>query len=436
VKSILAALLFLIAHPCSSIPIGYGDCVLDSVKPAGDRDTLTFSGTSGDVVIVRMARISGDIAVRIEVYDPAWSSMADEWGIAYVSVDTLPLVSTGTHAIVASDYTGFGTGPYGISLQRTFNPGGSSPIGYGATLEDSLTLVTEMNAYTFAADSGDRVTARMSWASGGILPYLRAFDPAGRMVAEDFSYPKPMIDTLLLESTGTYTLIACDQYGPWYGSYGLSLQRTFGPEGGDTIAYHYLVEDSITEISQMKAYVFYGIQWELIQARMYQPTQGLTPYLELYTPSGDKYAEDWGTIEAIIGTILGSTGWFTILASDHTGPERGGFLLEVQGAGIAEHRQERALRGTAKLLSCFPNPFAGSTVIEYAVALDEDAIVSVCDVAGRMVCTLASGWHLAGEHVLPWDGRDDQGERVPAGVYFVTVESGGIRRSERMVHLR
>jgi hypothetical protein len=439
-RIILTAVVFtgflLIASSALSIPISYGDCILDSISPVGEKDTLTFSGTAGDVIIVRMARMSGNIAVYVEVFDPSWFRIADDWGVAYVGLDTLALTSSGTFAIVASDYTGSGTGPYGLSLQRTFAPGGASSLSYGTTIEDSVTLVTEMNAYTFDAQSGDILTARMGWASGTLLPYMRLFDPSGALIAEDVTYPKPMVDTLALGQTGTYTIIACDEYGPWSGGYGLTLQRTFDPYGADTLVSSSWVQDSITITSELRAYVFLGSAGEEVVIQMTQPASILSPYLELYAPSGQKITEDWGISEAMITEVLASSGWHAILASDYNGLEKGFFDIGITITGISEHGDTGQSREAVALDQNRPNPFSLTTSIHYSLKERGRVGVSVHDVSGRLVRTLVSGQEDAGDHVVLWDGKDDRGFSVASGIYFCVMETDNLSLSRRLVLLK
>jgi len=65
-----------------------------------------------------------------------------------------------------------------------------------------------------------------------------------------------------------------------------------------------------------------------------------------------------------------------------------------------------------------PNPFATSTLIR--LTLDAPAVVElgVYDLAGRRLVTLHSGPLASGVHGFDWDGRRDDGGRVPSGVYF------------------
>jgi flagellar hook assembly protein FlgD len=50
--------------------------------------------------------------------------------------------------------------------------------------------------------------------------------------------------------------------------------------------------------------------------------------------------------------------------------------------------------------------------------------LSVHDLAGRRVRTLASGTLAAGRHTLAWDGADDGGRRVHPGVYLLRLADG------------
>ncbi len=42
----------------------------------------------------------------------------------------------------------------------------------------------------------------------------------------------------------------------------------------------------------------------------------------------------------------------------------------------------------------------------------------------------------AGEHESVWDGRGEDGESLPSGVYFYRLRAGGVSRSAKMTLLR
>jgi flagellar hook assembly protein FlgD len=57
------------------------------------------------------------------------------------------------------------------------------------------------------------------------------------------------------------------------------------------------------------------------------------------------------------------------------------------------------------------------------------------NVAGRRVRNLVRDTRLAGEYADRWDGEDDDGRKVPAGVYFARLEANGQKVSRSFVVL-
>ena len=60
----------------------------------------------------------------------------------------------------------------------------------------------------------------------------------------------------------------------------------------------------------------------------------------------------------------------------------------------------------------------------------------VYDVSGRRIRTLAQETLAAGTHARGWDGRDDQGNGVAAGIYLVKLETGEKVLTEKVVRIR
>jgi flagellar hook assembly protein FlgD len=60
----------------------------------------------------------------------------------------------------------------------------------------------------------------------------------------------------------------------------------------------------------------------------------------------------------------------------------------------------------------------------------------VYDVAGRLIRTLADGAFTAGRHPSVWDGTDERGKHVAAGVYFARLDAGAIHEQRSVIVLR
>lgn len=80
-----------------------------------------------------------------------------------------------------------------------------------------------------------------------------------------------------------------------------------------------------------------------------------------------------------------------------------------------------------------PNPFNPRTVIAFTLERAGTARLRIHDAAGRLVRTLRDGDALpAGRHEAVWEGLDDAGRPVAAGVYHCRLESGGQVASRRL----
>ncbi len=83
-----------------------------------------------------------------------------------------------------------------------------------------------------------------------------------------------------------------------------------------------------------------------------------------------------------------------------------------------------------------PNPFHPSTRITFTLGSAGYVSVGIFDVAGRLVRTLVDRSLPPGRHDITWDGRDDSGERVSAGVYFVKMKTGSFEDTKKAVLAR
>ncbi|MBD3235937.1 MAG: T9SS type A sorting domain-containing protein [Candidatus Eisenbacteria bacterium] len=70
-----------------------------------------------------------------------------------------------------------------------------------------------------------------------------------------------------------------------------------------------------------------------------------------------------------------------------------------------------------------PNPFRDQTVISYSLAEGGPLAITIIDITGRVIRTLADGQGVPGQHSTIWDGRDDAGSEVSSGVYFCRLQA-------------
>lgn len=76
-------------------------------------------------------------------------------------------------------------------------------------------------------------------------------------------------------------------------------------------------------------------------------------------------------------------------------------------------------------LAAAPNPFNPVTRISFDLGRNGPVRLEIHALDGRRVRVLTAGEFGSGHHVVPWNGRDDEGRELPSGVYLVSVLAPG-----------
>ncbi len=84
-----------------------------------------------------------------------------------------------------------------------------------------------------------------------------------------------------------------------------------------------------------------------------------------------------------------------------------------------------------------PNPFNPSTTVSFDIPTSKESAVRVAlnifNVRGGKVRTLFSGSLAGGKHYrMQWDGKDNAGNVMPAGIYFAVLRAGNMQQSQKM----
>ncbi len=88
------------------------------------------------------------------------------------------------------------------------------------------------------------------------------------------------------------------------------------------------------------------------------------------------------------------------------------------------------------LMSPSPNPFNPQTKIRFTLSQACKVNVSIYDLRGHLIRTLASGQYSAGLHELVWLGKDDSGRNVSSGVYSVRLVAPELSATSQMTLVR
>ena len=132
---------------------------------------------------------------------------------------------------------------------------------------------------------------------------------------------------------------------------------------------------------------------------------------EIELPGADPF---YWSVQAIDGALAGSP----FAAEESTSP------TAVEEGPVAT---------TTALWSAGPNPFSRTTTARFSLAQHGRVSLAVFDVTGRRVRSLADGDLPAGTFHESWDGRDDAGRVLPAGVYLVRLTAASREQSFKIL---
>ena len=82
----------------------------------------------------------------------------------------------------------------------------------------------------------------------------------------------------------------------------------------------------------------------------------------------------------------------------------------------------------------YPNPFNPGTTIPFRVGTEVAPILlSIYNSSGQRIRTLAQGHFSPGRYEIYWDGRDDDGRKVAAGLYIYALHVGAFAQRRKML---
>ncbi len=102
----------------------------------------------------------------------------------------------------------------------------------------------------------------------------------------------------------------------------------------------------------------------------------------------------------------------------------GGWSLKKQGSDQAKLITE---------LRAYPNPFQEEVNLSFNLSQEEKTTIEIFNIQGKRVHTLLSEIAPRGEHRILWDGKDQNGQAVPAGIYLIRLRSGKTLINKKVV---
>ena len=99
----------------------------------------------------------------------------------------------------------------------------------------------------------------------------------------------------------------------------------------------------------------------------------------------------------------------------------------------AADRAGTGTTGVTLLRAPQPNPTAAGATFRFSLRAPGTVELDLYNVAGQRVRRIANSGFGAGEHAVPWNGTDDAGRTLEAGVYFVNLRADGVSASRKLL---
>lgn len=81
----------------------------------------------------------------------------------------------------------------------------------------------------------------------------------------------------------------------------------------------------------------------------------------------------------------------------------------------------------------YPNPFNPSTIIPFELTKSEIVNLSIFNSLGQKIRSLVNENYPAGLHQISWNGQNDIGQTVPAGIYYYKIQAGEFSATRKML---
>ncbi len=113
------------------------------------------------------------------------------------------------------------------------------------------------------------------------------------------------------------------------------------------------------------------------------------------------------------------------------------FHVVPGGTGVQEPTMvDGTVPGDYALHQNYPNPFNPETTIRFDLAQDGPVKIDVYNVTGQRVRRLVEADRQGGSYEVAWNGRNDDRQLVPSGIYFCRMTAGQFTEVRKMALIK
>ncbi|MCK9209430.1 MAG: T9SS type A sorting domain-containing protein [Ignavibacteriaceae bacterium] len=238
---------------------------------------------------------------------------------------------------------------------------------------------------------------------------------------------KSVIGDTLMPDNNIYKVIAFQKSGGPYPGKGTIFERFDSIADGNVMSWNYLdsiavrkikfsvcLGDTFSSAFHGFSYLFDDKSYNEIQYSLYpdltNSTYNYSRGMGLTSQTGEFYYS--GLVGAVInGTVYGDT-TITLIDDKHNTVT------------------------TFELYQNYPNPFNPTTTVSFTLSRSITTSIKIYNILGKEITTLVEENLSAGEHTVQWNGKDQEGNLLSGGVYFIQMIAGSYQKIIKTILLK
>ncbi len=350
----------------SGSALRYGDSVYNEITDMTPQVFYSFRAARGDVITVRMQRVSGDLDPFVQVVNSFGLVIRENdelvgSGSLDAQITALAMPDDGMYAVVASRFgqaAGRSRGSFVLTLETAAQSGlGASaefalPLTLGIPTEGEITDRRPAVFYSFQGRRDEIISLTMSRVGGELDTFVALTDAnLQELISDDDGGggQNSAIRDYVLPADGLYTIIATRFQrtdGTTEGRYQLTVDSAGTifddlPPAAVRLDYGTTVTGRIDDTTPEVAYAFYGRAGDAITVSVSRADGDLDPVVTISDVNGAQLIRDDdsgnGQDARIERYTLNETGIYVIRAGRFAGedvlPTRGSFILVLARLG-------------------------------------------------------------------------------------------------------
>jgi hypothetical protein len=227
-------------------------------------------------------------------------------------------------------------GGISISVRHANAADCPSTVPFGEVFNCSVSVIGEIDEYTFTAAVNDRFFFRILRTSGDLDPYFLIIDPLNNTLCSKYTYGDSVTADCTANRAGTYTVRVRDvdgQSGNGTGDYNFYAQKVNAVGNASAITFGTPITGNISNVIQSNTYTFTAQRNDQLRLQIVRDAGDLDPYFYVYNAQGSEISAcssyTYGDYTHRNCTI-NADGTYSILTGDTGIDGTGMYTLRVQ----------------------------------------------------------------------------------------------------------